>query len=812
MIDSNFLRNSPINFSFLTWDNEDNHFHEDIELIYVFDGELEIVVENSKYILIKDDFLIINSNKMHKFRAYKSALIGSFTISYVQLSELIRNKHIVFWCNSTIEKSSEYNEARRKISDFANDFIRSSESDLLNIISKFYELLYLLTKNFLITANDNTYNEVFDDEKQRVEQITKFISQNYRNRISLTDISEMLFLSDAYLSKYIKKHFGMNFSEYLNMVRLSHAIEDLLYSDIPIIRIALDNGFANISTFNKVFKDNYSITPSKYRLKYSKTSNKTKQVEGDLKVVIKKAEELFGIEKSKEVVDEKNLQIVSIDTTKREALKNVWNEMINIGAAEEVLRSDMQRHILDLKNKLNIKYVRIWGLYSPGMLLDINISNNSYNFHKIDKVLDFLIENKILPYLELNNKTRILIKSIGTVLIPDEEHIAFGDLDSLERFFNEFIIHIINRYGTESVSQWYFEFWKNERTIVQKIIDGIEIDPDQEYLEQFSLINKIFKGYIPEIKLGGAGLSARFGIDILRNTLNEWSKIEAQPDFLSFYSFPYIQEDNINDGLNKISTNRDFMSDYLKLVKECVEESGIIFKELHFTEWNVTVSNRNIFNDSCNKAAYVMKNIIDNYGSLDLMGYWFASDITADFYDSAFLINGGSGLVTRDGIRKPAFHAFEFLNRLGKKFIDKGENYIASSNGYKEWGIVCHNYKFYGYRFFTTKEDVIDYNNLNKYFENTDDLEMEYSLYGMEDGNYDIKIYSINNKYGSVQDEWIKMSCPQNLTFQEIEYLKRICVPHLNIINIVVNDGKLSFKTKLEANEIQYINIRYRLK
>jgi beta-xylosidase/AraC-like DNA-binding protein len=650
-----------------------------------------------------------------------------------------------------------------------------------------------------------------DDDKERVELLTRFISSNYKNRISLTEISNMLFLSDAYLSKYIKKYFGMNFSDYLNTVRLNHAIEELLFTDSPIIRIALENGFASISTFNKVFKDFYEMTPSKYRAKYSKTKNNDKQNADDMKDVLKRAKELFGVEEVNKNVVEDNIQIVDIDTTNKKPLKKVWNEMINIGAAEEVLRSDLQKHILDIKSKLNIKYVRIWHLYSPAMLLDVNTKDNAYNFHKLDKVLDFLVDNDIYPYLELNTKSNVLIRSINKVLIPDNEAAPFENLKVFERFFNDFIIHIINRYGTENVSNWYFEYWKNERLIVEKIYNVIDIDNDKDYLDQFSIIYRTFKKYLPEVKIGGAGLSTRFGYEILYNTLVEWGKIKEQPDFLTFYSFPYIEDDQAKDRISKVSTNRNYLKDNLTVVKELVEKSGINMTEFHLSEWNGTVSNRNIFNDACYKGSYLMKNIIDNFDNLDVMGYWFVSDITADFFDSAYLINGGCGLITKDGINKPAFYAYDFLNRLGKKFVDKGENYLVSYNGYKEWGIVCHNYKFFNYQFFTTTEDEIDYKNTNKYFENNDDLEIQYNLSGVENGHYDVKVYSINSQQGSLQDEWLRMSCPANLTQQEIDYLKRICVPHINITTIDVQDGKLSFKTRLEANEIQYINIRYRL-
>ena len=83
-------------------------------------------------------------------------------------------------------------------------------------------------------------------------------------RISLNDLASEFHLSNAYLSRYLKKQLGTNFIDYLNSVRLHHALEELLYTDATITRAALDNGFANTAVFNKLFKASYNTTPSEY--------------------------------------------------------------------------------------------------------------------------------------------------------------------------------------------------------------------------------------------------------------------------------------------------------------------------------------------------------------------------------------------------------------------------------------------------------------------------------------------------------------------------------------------------------------------
>ena len=75
---------------------------------------------------------------------------------------------------------------------------------------------------------------------------------------------------------FFKKNYGMSFADYLTNVRLHHAVDQLLYTDIPITRIVYDNGFSSVALFNKAFKKEYGETPSAVR-KRGAGNKKTKQ-------------------------------------------------------------------------------------------------------------------------------------------------------------------------------------------------------------------------------------------------------------------------------------------------------------------------------------------------------------------------------------------------------------------------------------------------------------------------------------------------------------------------------------------------------
>ena len=110
-------------------------------------------------------------------------------------------------------------------------------------------------------------------DRIRIQQIQNYIQANYQSQISLNDLADRLYLSNAYLSKYVKKHLGMTFMEYLNNVRLFHAVDELLYTKKNITRIALDNGFPTSAAFTKAFREVYREAPSEYRKKMQKEEN-----------------------------------------------------------------------------------------------------------------------------------------------------------------------------------------------------------------------------------------------------------------------------------------------------------------------------------------------------------------------------------------------------------------------------------------------------------------------------------------------------------------------------------------------------------
>lgn len=171
------------------------------------------------------------------------------------------------------------------------------------------------------------------------------------------------------------------------------------------------------------------------------------------------------------------------------------------------------------------------------------------------------------------------------------------------------------------------------------------------------------------------------------------------------------------------------------------------------------------------------------------------------------LLFGGSGLISREGIRKPAFFAYEHMNHLESFFLGKNCNAIVSCNEKGLYYVCCHNFKHVNFRYYSCNESEIQVENQRRLFEDNESIQISFRLRNVNNGMYQIKTFSVNQENGNIQSEWKKLDYFNDLSVQEIEYLKRICQPKITIHKVKAVDHVLIVETRLSAQEIQGIVI-----
>jgi AraC-like DNA-binding protein len=107
--------------------------------------------------------------------------------------------------------------------------------------------------------------EPFKDKEKAA--VLRFISTNYTNsELDLEGVVAGTGVNRKKINEFLKIELGMTFSTYLNKLRLTEATRLLTeQADVAIVEIAISVGYANVSYFNRLFKEEYGCTPKEFR-------------------------------------------------------------------------------------------------------------------------------------------------------------------------------------------------------------------------------------------------------------------------------------------------------------------------------------------------------------------------------------------------------------------------------------------------------------------------------------------------------------------------------------------------------------------
>ena len=141
---------------------------------------------------------------------------------------------------------------RRDQSSSACDFLQSQG------------LLRMLLARFLDTVKDKPLQQNLQ-EMSRFKEVMQYIDANLDEQITLSDLSQILYLENGYFSNLFYKVMGVRPIEYTNKKRIERAQRLLLTTDDTLDNIARRTGFGNWTYLSRVFKKYVGVTPGKYR-------------------------------------------------------------------------------------------------------------------------------------------------------------------------------------------------------------------------------------------------------------------------------------------------------------------------------------------------------------------------------------------------------------------------------------------------------------------------------------------------------------------------------------------------------------------
>lgn len=111
------------------------------------------------------------------------------------------------------------------------------------------------------------------------------------------------------------------------------------------------------------------------------------------------------------------------------------------------MKTGSREAVIYTKKVLGIRYLRVWNIFEKEMYIVQNREMGSARFKLLDEALGVLVENDILPVIEIGEKPRRILNSVNDFLRESENVTLFQDYQEFLRCFADMMEHVVRNLG-----------------------------------------------------------------------------------------------------------------------------------------------------------------------------------------------------------------------------------------------------------------------------------------------------------------------------------------------------------------------------
>ena len=233
------------------------------EIVEITQVEKPLAMMKISYNSVFNNFILNSLNRYKKSKNNILSLIKKIPVVYFNKIEAKTIKNIFYEIKNEVGLES--------LSDFKPFFdIRKEE----NATKDEFDLstVYItnkLTELIILIAKKNIRDEKCANKKEEEEtNIVKYIYAHLNEKLTLNKLSVIFFMSESSISKYLEEVTGFMFNDLLRHMRISKALNLLVYTDLNIEEIAHLVGFVDGAHISNLCSKHLKMSPNKYREKY----------------------------------------------------------------------------------------------------------------------------------------------------------------------------------------------------------------------------------------------------------------------------------------------------------------------------------------------------------------------------------------------------------------------------------------------------------------------------------------------------------------------------------------------------------------
>ena len=233
------------------------------EIVEITQVEKPLAMMKISYNSVFNNFILNSLNRYKKSKNNILSLIKKIPVVYFNKIESKTIKNIFYEIKNEVGLES--------LSDFKPFFdIRKEENAMkeeldlstVYITNKLTELIILIAKKNI--RDEKCANKMEEDDTN----IVKYIYAHLNEKLTLNKLSVIFFMSESSISKYLEEVTGFMFNDLLRHMRISKALNLLVYTDLNIEEIAHLVGFVDGAHISNLCSKHLKMSPNKYREKY----------------------------------------------------------------------------------------------------------------------------------------------------------------------------------------------------------------------------------------------------------------------------------------------------------------------------------------------------------------------------------------------------------------------------------------------------------------------------------------------------------------------------------------------------------------
>jgi xylan 1,4-beta-xylosidase len=347
--------------------------------------------------------------------------------------------------------------------------------------------------------------------------------------------------------------------------------------------------------------------------------------------------------------------------------------MFGSGRAILTLRDSYRRDLRDVKQITGFEFVRFHAIFHDevGVYDEDAQGNPAYNFSYVDQIYDGLLANGVRPFVELSFMPKKLAARDALHAFWYKQNVSppkdYAKWDSLITRFTQ---HLVDRYGIDEVSQWYFEAWNEPN------LDFWAGDPRQStYWELYDHTARAVKAVSSRLRVGGpATAQAAWADAFIKHCVD--GKVPV--DFVSTHVYGNDKAEDVF-GTHENIPRDQMVCRAVKKVHEQILASAKPQLPLIWSEFNASYMNEPAVTDTVYMGPWMADTIRQCDGLVDVMSYWTFSDVFEEQGVVKQPLYGGFGLIAAGGIPKPSYNAFKLLHHLGDERISVDSRSVVAT-------------------------------------------------------------------------------------------------------------------------------------